>query len=65
MSTGISMNNPTYQRRDIFKVSFGNLETLKLIMEMMQYKQYRKKVRELALDYEINKQLKKLKEQKK
>jgi len=61
MSTGIELNNPTYQKRDIFKISYGNMEALKLIIEMMSNKKYRTKIRALVLNYSIDKQLGKIK----
>jgi len=51
MTTGIEISNKIYNKRDIFKISNGNLETLKTVIEMMNNKKYREKLRGLALDY--------------
>jgi hypothetical protein len=39
------------QKRDVFQVSNGNIMTLQTIPVMMEDDHYRKKLRQLALDY--------------
>lgn len=41
------------QKRNQFDVSFGNIHVLSLIPQMMLDEDYRKKLRDLALDFEF------------
>ena len=45
-------------RRNNYEISYGNLEVLKTIPEMMNDKQYRDKLRKLVLDYKTKEILK-------
>lgn len=48
-------NKPTSEseKRNQFEVSFGNIHVLSLIPQMMLDEHYRKKLRELALEFEF------------
>lgn len=41
------------ERRDQFELSDGNLKVLRLIPDMMKNPEYRKKLRELAIEFEF------------
>lgn len=40
-----------YFERDVFKLSFGNKRVLEAIPSMMEDKEFRKRLRELVLDF--------------
>ena len=49
------------KKRDIYNISYGNLQVLRTIPEMMQDKEWRKKLRIFVSEYNFNQTIKAIK----